>query len=112
MANVSILVGNVGADPEIKQTEHGKVATFRLATTNRITNRTTWHNIEVWGGKEKDGLAGVVERFVKKGTRVYLQGRIENDQYEKDGAKQTFSKVVADELELLSPAPDGQQQAA
>lgn len=78
MVNKVILVGNVGIDPEVRTTESGvKVARVRLATTERLFDRasnetkehTEWHTITLWRG-----LADVVDRYVRKGTQLYIEG--------------------------------------
>ena len=80
MVNKVILVGNVGLDPEVRTTESGvKVARVRLATTERIYNRQTnentelteWHTITLWRG-----LADVVDRYVRKGSQLYIEGKL------------------------------------
>ena len=80
MVNKVILVGNVGLDPEVRTTESGvKVARVRLATTERMFDRqanetrehTEWHTVTLWRG-----LADVVDRFVRKGSQIYIEGRL------------------------------------
>nr|MDQ3389685.1 single-stranded DNA-binding protein [Gemmatimonadota bacterium] len=88
--NKATLIGNLGADPEVRATAGGtRVANFRIATGRKFTDKsgqeqenTQWHTIVAW-----DKLADVVERFLKKGERVYVEGEIEYRQYEaKDGS--------------------------
>jgi single-strand DNA-binding protein len=115
--NKAILIGNVGKDPEIRQTGGGTdVASFSLATTKRWRDKdgekkeeTTWHNIVVFGA-----LCKVVEPYVKKGSKISVEGAIRNRQYTaKDGSTKYISEIVVDDLELLgerghtgvSPAP-------
>lgn len=102
--NKVILVGNVGNDPEIKHLDQDvKLARFRLATSEsyrakngeRVTS-TEWHNIVVWRG-----LAGVVEQYVKKGSKLYIEGKITNRQYEKDGDTKYFTEIVANNMVML-----------
>ena len=98
--NKAILIGNLGRDPELKYVPSGNsVANFTLATGetfkdrsgNRQT-RTTWHNIVIWGK-----LAEVANQYLKKGSQVYLEGRIDNRSYDdKDGNKRYVSEVVVD----------------
>ena len=80
MINKVILIGNVGADPEVRSLEGGvKVARIRIATTERIYNRQTqearehteWHSVTLWRN-----LADVADRFIRKGSQVYVEGRI------------------------------------
>lgn len=110
MANKVILVGNVGADPEVRALETGvKVARIRLATTERIFNRQTneatdhteWHNITLWRG-----LADVADKYVRKGTQLYIEGRLRNREWEKDGVRHFGYEVVADEMTLLGRRSD------
>ena len=111
MVNKVILIGNVGADPEVRSLEGGtKVARVRLATTERIFNRQTqetkehteWHSVTLWRG-----LADVVDRFVRKGSQVYIEGRIRSREWEdQTGAKRYGIDIVADELKLLGRRSD------
>jgi len=103
--NKVILVGHVGKDPEIKTVGNDtKMASFSLATSEtykkkdgeRVTN-TEWHNITIWRG-----LANVVERFVKKGSQLYLEGKIENRSYDdKDGNKKYITQIKCHEMQML-----------
>lgn len=120
--NKVFLKGNVGQDPKITTFQDGgKVAQFTLATTERgfttrdgrqIPDETQWHNIVV----KRTGLAGVCEQFVKKGTPLLIEGKIQTRQYQ-DNAGQTryVTEIVVEEMELLggqrreqapAPAPD------
>lgn len=105
--NKVILVGNVGKDPDIKYFDNGSaVANFTLATTERgytaangtqIPDRTEWHNIVCWRG-----LAKVAEQFVRKGTQVYIEGKIRSRTYDDaNGVKRYVNEIYADNLELL-----------
>jgi single-strand DNA-binding protein len=106
--NKVILVGNVGQDPEIRHLDSGvAVASFTLATSEtytkdgeRITN-TEWHNIVAWRG-----LAGVVENYVKKGSKLYIEGKITHRQYEKDGQTKYFTEIVANNMVMLDSKKD------
>jgi single-strand DNA-binding protein len=112
MLNKVTLIGNVGADPEIRTLEGGvKVARVRLATTERIYNRQTqenkehteWHSVTLWRG-----LADVADRFVRKGSQIYVEGRIRSREWEdQTGAKRFGIEIVADELKLLGKRPEG-----
>lgn len=102
--NKVILIGNVGNDPEIKYIkEDVPVAKFRLATNEtyknkdgeRVTN-TEWHNIVVWRG-----LAKVVESYVKKGSKLYIEGKITYRQYEQDGQTKYFTEILCRDLTML-----------
>ena len=117
MINKVILIGNVGQDPEIRYTgdvNNGtKVATFRVATTERYRDRagnlqehTEWHSIVVWRN-----TADVVEKYVKKGTQVYIEGRLRSRSWDdQSGNKRYVTEIVADTLQLLGRRPEGQQQ--
>ncbi len=105
MVNKVILIGNVGADPDVKYLEGGvAVASLRLATTERYRNRngenveqTEWHNIVLWRG-----LAEVVEKYVKKGMRLYIEGRLRTRAWEdQTGAKRYTTEIYADNMKLL-----------
>ena len=121
MINKVILVGNVGLDPEVRTLETGvKVARVRLATTERIFNRQTnettehteWHTITLWRG-----LAEVVDKFVRKGSQIYIEGRLRSREWERDGQKHYATEIVADDMKLLgrrsdNGAQEGYQQSA
>lgn len=105
MINKAILLGNVGKDPESKETKNGfKMVTFSVATTSKKKvndewqDETEWHNIATFGK-----LADVVERYVVKGMRVYIEGRIKTDKFDdKQGVTRYFTKVIANEIKFLS----------
>jgi single-strand DNA-binding protein len=104
MINKAILIGNVGKDPEIRTVGDNKVANFSLATSetykdksgNKQTN-TDWHSITIWGK-----LADVVERYVKKGDRLYLEGKISYRSYDdKEGVKRYVTDIVCNSMTML-----------
>ena len=117
MINKVILVGNVGQDPEIRYTgdvnNGAKVATIRLATTERYRDRnnnlqehTEWHTINVWRGQ-----ADVVEKYVKKGSQLYIEGRLRTRSWDdQNGNKRYVTEIVADTLQLLGRRPESQGQ--
>lgn len=114
MINKVILVGNVGLDPEVRTLETGvKVARVRLATTERIFNRQTnettehteWHTVTLWRG-----LAEVVDKYVRKGSQIYVEGSIRSREWERDGVKHYATEIVADDLKLLGRRSDAPQQ--
>ena len=116
MINKVILVGNVGLDPEVRTLETGvKVARIRLATTERIFNRQTnettehteWHTVTLWRG-----FAEVVDKYVRKGSQLYIEGSLRTREWERDGVKHYATEIVADEMKLLGRRPDGAQQTA
>ncbi len=104
--NKIILVGNVGQDPDIQETGSGtKVAHLSLATNRKMsgngeeaTERTDWHRLTLW-----NRLAQFTQDYVSKGDRVYVEGRLEYDSYERDGVTIPTADVVVKELVLLSP---------
>lgn len=111
--NKVILVGNVGRDPDVQTTSSGtKVAHLSLATSRRIPRnggfeeRTEWHRLTLW-----DRLAGVAEEYVRKGDRVYVEGRMEYDSFEKNGVTIPTAEVVVRELVMLG-AGTGRSAAA
>lgn len=115
MINKVILVGNVGQDPEVRALENGvKVARVRLATTERMFNRQTnestehteWHTVTLWRG-----LAEVVDKYVRKGSQIYVEGRLRSRDWEKDGVKHYAVEVVADDMKLLGRRPEGAPQS-
>ena len=114
MVNKVILVGNVGLDPEVRTLETGvKVARVRLATSERIFNRQTnettehteWHTITLWRG-----LAEVVDKYVRKGSQIYIEGSLRNREWERDGVKHYAVEVVADDMKLLGRRQDNAPQ--
>ena len=114
MVNKVILVGNVGLDPEVRTLETGvKVARVRLATSERIFNRQTnettehteWHTVTLWRG-----LAEVVDKYVRKGSQLYIEGSLRTREWERDGVKHYATEIVADEMKLLGRRPEGTQQ--
>ena len=120
--NKVMLIGNVGNDPEVRYLEsnpqnpatNAKVASFRLATTERYRDRggelrenTEWHNIVLWRSN-----ADVVERFVHKGSQVYIEGKLRTRQWtDQSGNKRYITEVVADTIQLLGKRPDSDQTA-
>ncbi len=101
--NKIILVGNAGRDPDVQTTAGGsKVAHVSLATTRRFQRnggyeeRTEWHRLTLW-----ERLAELAEEYVHKGDRLYIEGRMEYDTYEKNGVTIPTAQVVVRELVLL-----------
>ena len=116
--NKIILIGNVGKDPEVRYFDNGgAVANFTLATTERgytaangtqVPDRTEWHNIVLWRG-----LAEIAEKYVKKGTKLYVEGKVRTRSYDdSQGIKRYVTEVWGDQMELLSSRQDGGQSNA
>ena len=113
--NKVILLGNLGKDPEIRRLDDGRgVANFSLATSETYKNKsgekvtnTEWHNIVLWSP-----LADIAENYLKKGSQVYIEGKISNRSYEdKDGVKKYISEVVGREITLLGRPPEQQENS-
>ena len=110
--NKVMLIGNVGNDPDVRTTSSGTpMAKMSLATTRTWKDgsgeqkeKTEWHRLTVWGK-----LVDVVERYVKKGDRLYVEGRIEYSESESDGQKKYWTDVNVFEMVMLSPPPAGGQ---
>lgn len=111
--NKVILLGNVGKDPDVRYPAQGQVvASFSLATTERgytaangtqVPERTEWHNIVMWGRN-----AEVAEKYVRKGTKLYIEGKLRTRSYERNQIKHYITEVYVDSFELLG-TPQGQQ---
>ena len=109
--NKVILVGNVGKDPEVRYLEKNlAVANFTLATTERgyttqsgiqVPERTEWHNIVAWRG-----LAELAEKYIRKGSQLYIEGKIQTRSWEKDGIKRYTTEIFADTIQLLGKKPE------
>lgn len=108
--NKVFLLGNLATDPQVKEFDGGgKVATFRVATTERgyttksgqeVPERTEFHNVAI----KKNGLAGVAEKFLHKGDKVHVEGSLHYRTYkDKDGVDRYITEIVVDALEMLSP---------
>ena len=103
--NKVILVGNLGKDPEVRYLDSGvAVANFSLATTENYKNKqgekvsqTEWHNIVLWRG-----LAEVAEKWLKKGSSVYIEGKIRTNKWEdKEGNTRYNTEILADNMTML-----------
>lgn len=110
--NKVMLIGNVGKDPEVKYYDADQaVAQFPLATTERgytlqngthVPDRTDWHNIVMW-----KNLAKIAERYVHKGDKLYIEGRIRYRSYDdQKGMRRFVTEIYAENMELLSPRPN------
>ena len=116
--NKVILIGNVGLEPEVRYYDADQaVARIRLATTEKgytlpngtqVPERTEWHRIVLWRR-----LAEIVERYVRKGEKIYIEGQLRTRSYtDKKGATRYVTEVWADNLELLGGRPAAAQPAA
>ena len=114
--NKVILIGNVGKDPDVRYLDNGvAVATFSLATTERgytlqngtqVPDRTEWHNIVLWRG-----LAQTAEKYVHKGDKLYIEGKIRSRSYDdQNGVKRNIVEIFADNMEMLTPRGTAQPQ--
>lgn len=112
--NKAILIGNLGADPELRNLANGsKVATFNLATHESYTNKagelveqTEWHRIELW-----EKLADIAMQYLKKGNTVYVEGRIRTEEWtDKDGILRRTTKIRGTELTLLGGGGRGTEE--
>ncbi len=109
--NKVILIGRLGADPEVRYTADGQpVASFRIATSGRWTDkngnkqeRTEWHRIVAFGK-----LAETCGEYLSKGRQVYIEGRLQTRSYEdREGVKRYVTEIVAQSMQMLGPRPDG-----
>ncbi len=117
--NKVILIGNVGHDPEVRYLDRGvAIANFALATTERgyimqngtqVPDRTEWHNIVLWRN-----LAEWAERYLRKGMKIYVEGKLQTRVWEKDGIRKSKTEVVAENVQILyRPQPrDYDEKAA
>ncbi len=116
--NKVMLIGNLGADPEVRTTPGGaRVAQFSLATSRQWNaeggqkqEKTEWHRVVVWNNSRTGtGLVDVVEKYLKKGDRVYIEGRIEYRSYEdkKDGQTKYITEIRCFDMMMLSGRGDG-----
>ncbi len=115
--NKVMLIGNVGKDPDVRYLDTGvAVATVVLATTERgyrlqngteVPERTEWHNIIFWRG-----MAETVEKYVHKGDKLFVEGKIRTRSYDdQNGVKRYVTEIFADNMEMLTPRGVGAQQA-
>ena len=113
--NKILLIGRCGKEVEVRTVGDGKVASFTLATTEKYKDRngqlqenTEWHNIVIWGK-----LAEVAEKYVQKGSQLFIEGKIKTEKYSgNDGAEKYTTKVYASSMQLLGSKQDGQSAPA
>ena len=105
------LLGNLGKDPEVNTLDNGvKVARFSLATgekwkdknSGEMKEHTEWHNVTLWRG-----LAEIAENYLKKGSQVYIQGKLQTRSYEQDGVTKYATDVIGNNLVMLGSASGG-----
>ncbi len=112
--NKAIIIGNLGADPELNHTQGGQaVCKFRVATTREWTNKQTnqkqketeWHRITVWGAQGE-----TCAQYLEKGREVAVDGRIKTSEYTQDGIKKYSTEIVADRVQFLGSRNDAPRQ--
>ena len=104
--NKVMLIGNLGRDPEVRYTASGQaVASFNLATTEKFKNRngeweerTEWRRVTLWAR-----VAELAGEYLSKGKTVYIEGRLQTREYEKDGIKRYTTEIVGEKMQMLSP---------
>ncbi len=108
LRNSAQLIGNLGMDPEVKETTNGKkFAKFSLATSESYRNKngekvseTQWHNLVIWGG-----LADIAQKFLKKGKQIAIEGKLSNRSYDdKEGKRRYITEIVVNDLVMLGKA--------
>lgn len=111
MLNQVHLIGNVGAEPEVKQVNESKVVRLSLATSETFKDKsgnkqteTQWHNVQAWGA-----LADIIEKYVKKGDKIYIGGSVKYRQWEKDGAKHYATEIKGTEIIMLGGKSEKKQ---
>ncbi|HAA10742.1 MAG TPA: single-stranded DNA-binding protein [Cytophagales bacterium] len=109
--NKVILIGNLGADPEVRHLESGSsVANFNIATTERYTDRngqrqeaTEWHRCELWNQQAK-----VAEQYLRKGSKIYLEGKLRTEQWtDQNGQTRYTTKIRGLSMQMLDGRPEG-----
>jgi len=115
--NKVILIGNLGKDPEIRRLENGAiVASFSIATSESFTDKnsgekkeiTDWHDIVLWRG-----LAEIAEKFIRKGTKIYVEGKLKKRSWQdKEGNTKYNTEVIGEELTILSRLETSDKTAA
>ncbi|MCM1035025.1 MAG: single-stranded DNA-binding protein [Paludibacter sp.] len=113
--NKVILIGNVGQDPEVRYLDRGvAIANFNLATSERgytmqngtqVPDRTEWHNIVLWRN-----MAEWAEKSLRKGMKVYIEGRLQTRTWEKEGIRRSKTEIVAENVQILYRPQEYRQQ--
>ena len=111
--NRVILVGNAGADPDVRRTSTGRTVAHLSLATNRVflrdgeeQRRTDWHRLTFWSG-----AAETVERFVRRGSRIYVEGRLEYGAYDREGVSIPTADVIVQEFVMLDGKNGGGELA-
>lgn len=114
--NKVLLIGNVGKTPEIRYLEtpdHPKVAQFTLATTEArkakdgtVTKLTEWHNIVAWRG-----VADFVEKYIQKGSQVFIEGKLRTRSWDANGQKVYRTEIIAENLQFVGRKPEDNEQS-
>jgi single-strand DNA-binding protein len=115
MINKVTLIGHLGKDPEVRYLEKDRVvANLTLATNERYNDRngnrvetTEWHNLEMW-----DGLAKVAEKYLKKGSLVYVEGKLKTEEWEKDGIKRYTTRIRVTTMNMMDKASGSSNESA
>jgi single-strand DNA-binding protein len=100
--NRVIIVGRLGADPEVRDASGTKVATLSVATSEKWTDKqsgekkekTEWHRVTIWGSRDNDGLAGIAEKYLKKGHNVYLSGKLQTRKWTDQGGVDRYTTEI------------------
>jgi single-strand DNA-binding protein len=113
--NKVILIGNLGKDPEVRHLENGAcVANFSIATSENYKDRKTgekvsqteWHNIVIWRA-----LAEIAEKYLKKGDKVYIEGKLKTRSWQdQEGKNRYTTEIIADNLTMLGKSPENKTQ--
>lgn len=105
MLNKAMIIGHLGDDPEMRQAGEHDVANFRVATTERWKDssgdqqeKTEWHTVVAWRA-----LAEVCGKYLRKGSKVYVEGKLQTRPWEKDGVKRYSTEIVAMQVKFLDP---------
>ena len=115
MINKVTLIGHLGKDPEVRYLDKDRVvANLTLATNERYNDRngnrvetTEWHNLEMW-----DGLAKVAEKYLKKGSLVYVEGKLKTEEWEKDGIKRYTTRIRVTTMNMMDRASSSSNDAS
>lgn len=100
--NKAIILGNLGQDPEVRDANGTKAVTLSIATSEKWTDRnsgekkerTEWHRVVIWGGKEGDGLAGTAEKYLRKGSKVYVEGKIQTRKWQDQSGVERYTTEI------------------